>query len=89
MNAQHPVQTIRARRALNEYVANSRSAHHSAAIHPFPEPTQPEACQMCAELDDTDSPLPAMLFNALLGLIAWAVFGWAVVTIFDAIRSAA
>lgn len=58
MNAQHPVQTIRARRALNEYVTNSRSTHHSAVIHPFPEPIQPEACQMCAEPDSdgTDGP---------------------------------
>lgn len=47
-----------------------------------PAPASPE------QEGDTDAPLPMMLFGAAIGLVAWALFGWAAVTVIDAIRGA-
>lgn len=45
---------------------------------------QPEPANFCAESDDTDSPIPAMLLWAAAGLAAWALFGWSVVELIRA-----
>ena len=79
-------QTIRQHRAAAKYIEVERAARslrRSAVVHPFPRPKQPEPCNFCAEPDDTDSSLLMMIFGAVIGLIAWGVFGWAVVTVIE------
>jgi hypothetical protein len=100
MNRHAPVPTLLQRQALATYNAVHRDATYQAervrvlhrAVAPAmapPTAAQPEPCQFCAAPEaDTDAPLPMMLFSAAIGLVAWGVFGWIVVTLIDALRAA-
>jgi hypothetical protein len=49
----------------------------------------PEPYQFCAEPgEDSDLPLPMMLFAVAVGLVAWGLFGWAAAPLVEALRSA-
>ena len=95
MNRPAPVPTLLQRQALATYLDTQRDAiyhaerrtHRVVVLAPSPVvPDQPEPCQFCAESEaDSDLPLPMLIFNVVIGLTAWALFGWAVVTFAEAL----
>ena len=52
------------------------------------KPVAPEPVNFCAPAEDTDAPLPTMLFRVAAALTAWALFGWAVIALCDVLWGA-
>jgi hypothetical protein len=73
---------IQAQADLERMLARRRAAE-AARAERFAKPDPANLC------DDTDSPLPAMLLWAALSLLAWGLFGWAVVSVVRALMRAA
>jgi hypothetical protein len=79
--------TPRSRRSEHRSAASDFAAYRDAVVSAPEAPAQPDPCQFCAEPDaDTDATLPMMLFGVAIGLVAWGVFGWTVVTLIEAAR---
>lgn len=74
-------QTLTQRRAIHAY----NEARRDAILTRIRE----HDASGCADCADTDSPLPMMLVWAAVALAAWALFGWAVVSLVRLVGGAA